>query len=270
MGVHAHVIRGGHPVLPGRKVVGARKSCSMRRSAHTEPTWGWAGSPWVSALQLLALEKRSSPTAHPFSTSFCCLDVADWHSVVHTIAVSFSLVPEVSPYIPELYEEDRADEVEAEVDDSANKAADAPTPPHKKVRKADDAAAPGSPGAEEVRVITSMVKSSAQKVVAAKRVWKAAATHFKKASSQYDAKLEYIEKQWKRKLTDARARNLEKKLDLATSNLKAAKLDLAEVRAGVLEAKMGVLCYQVALRDAKLRSLQRRLRRRRIFGMWQW
>ena len=69
----------------------------------------------------------------------------------------------------------------------------------------------------------------------------------------------------------ARALNLELKLlDLATSNLKAAKLDLAEARAGVLEAQMGVLCYQVALRDAKLRSLQRRLRRRRIFGMWQW
>ena len=221
-------------------------------------------------MQLLALEKRSSPTAHPFSTSFCCLDVADWHSVVRMVAVSFGLVPEVKTYVPELDGEDGAEEVEAEVEEPADKAADPPSPPREKVKKADDAAAPGSPGPAEVQVITSMVKSSAQKVVAAKREWRAAATRFKTASAFFDAKVEYTEKQWKVKLTDARARNLEKKLDLATSNLQAAKCALAEAHAGVLEAQMEVLCYKVALRDAKLRSLQRRLRRRRIYGMWRW
>ena len=59
-----------------------------------------------------------------------------------------------------------------------------------------------------------MVKSSAQKVVTAKKEWRAAVARLKAASYGFDAKVEYTEKQWKRKLTDAQACNLEKILPL--------------------------------------------------------
>ena len=180
------------------------------------------------------------------------------------------MVPEVKTYIPESPMDMLAVEVEASNNISAQEAADASSPPREKVKKADDAAAPSSPGAVEVQVTTSLVKSSAQKVVTAKKEWMAAVTRLKAASHSFDAKVEYTEKQWKRKLTDARARNLEKKLDLATATLQSAKCGEAEARAALLEARMGVLCYQIALRDAKLRSLSRRLRRRRIFGVFRW
>ena len=82
-------------------------------------------------------------------------------------------------------------EVEASNNISAQEAADASSPPREKVKKADDAAAPSSPGAVEVQVTTSLVKSSAQKVVTAKKEWMAAVTRLKAASHSFDAKVEY-------------------------------------------------------------------------------
>ena len=51
-------------------------------------------------------------------------------------------------------------------------------------------------------------------------------------------------------------RNLERNLDLATSNLKEAKYRVTERRADVLEAQLGKLCLMLELRDAQLRSLR--------------
>ena len=74
----------------------------------------------------------------------------------------------------------------------------------------------------------------------------------------------------KTKLTDAQVRNLERNLDLATSNLKEAKYRVTERRADVLEAQLGKLCLMLELRDAQLRSLRRRMRRGKIYGLFGW
>lgn len=103
-------------------------------------------------------------------------------------AVSFCLVPEVKTYIPELDEEDGPVEVEAEGEKSADEDAIPPSPPRCKVRKADEDAAPSSPGAVEVQVTTSLVKSSAQKVVTANKKWKAAVARLIAASLRLGCK----------------------------------------------------------------------------------
>ena len=54
-------------------------------------------------------------------------------------AVTFCLVPEVETYNAASDEEVKPVEVEAEGEDSADKADDPPSPPREKVRKADDA-----------------------------------------------------------------------------------------------------------------------------------
>ena len=243
----------------------------MRRGVRTgSPRAGGLAHLRVARCSFSRLKNAHHPLLTPFQGAFAGPIPLTGTVSFAWCAVTFCLVPEVETYNPASDEEVQPVEVEAEGEDSADKADDPPSPPREKVRKADDATAPSSPGAVEVQVTTSLVKSSAQKVVTAKKEWIAAVARLKAASYGFDAKVEYTEKQWKRKLTDAKARNLEKKLDLATAALQAAKCREAEARAALLEARMGVLCYQIALRDAKLRSLGRRLRRRRIFGMFRW
>ena len=212
----------------------------MRRGARQSPEPSW-GAGWLRTAfmpQLRALEKHSSPIHHPFSTrAFAASMPMTDTAVAHTCAVSLCLHPEVKTYIPTPYDEERADGAEAEGEDPADEDADPPSPERDKVQKPEDADPPGSPGPVDVQLTTKMIKSAAQKVATAKRYYSAACTRLKVASIAFDKKIIYSELRIKTKLTDAQVRNLERNLDLATSNLKEAKYRVTERRADVLACK---------------------------------
>ena len=116
-----------------------------------------------------------------------------------------------------------------------------------------------------------MIKSAAQRVVFAKRHYTATCTRFKNASTAHEKRVNYSWYRMRAKLTGPQVRRLEKKLDSATSKLHEANSEMAEAYSELLEAQLHKLCLQVQLRDAQLHeSLRRRMRRRRIYGLFGW
>jgi len=93
------------------------------------------------------LKSGHHPLLTPFQGAFAGSIPLTATASTTSVAVSFNLVPKVKTYNPASDEEVQAVEVEAEGEDSADKDANPPSPPVAAlVRKADDAAAPGSPG----------------------------------------------------------------------------------------------------------------------------
>ena len=137
-----------------------------------------------------------------------------------------------------------------------------------------DVPAPQSPGASQVKELESEVKACAQREAAAKRGMYAARETVRVAKRVLDVKMKQAETGRKRKL-GALA-----KLKLIDKHSKMTDFSYYDYTAAVMAFNSAYSAYQeacLATADAKIRNLvaklasvKRRLRRRKVFGLMRW
>ena len=138
---------------------------------------------------------------------------------------------------------------------------DPPAPP-----PAPDPEPPGTPGEGEVPAALTLTRVYAQKVAQARLRWRASIAKKNSAVAIYNVICKRLEqmprKQWKRVH--------ENKLDKATAALNAATIAAREAECEFLSETVCFQMCQLEVRDAKLRSLRRRLRRKKMFRFMRW
>ena len=125
---------------------------------------------------------------------------------------------------------------------------------------------PGTPGSHEVPAAQSVLSQCAQQVREAREAWLKcvkATDNAKLIHNVICTRLENMpQKLWKRVH--------ENKLDNATAALNAATIAQGEAYSFYLIELYGLQIARIELRDAKLRSLKRRLRRKKVYGLMRW
>ena len=150
----------------------------------------------------------------------------------------------------------------------------APEPPEpgspEKTTKPADGPAPASPGAGEVRAATGLVQTLAQQESKLKR--------------EYERDQRVADKRWERSLESSAASNkavqhhktkneigkLSRRALKCLEGYEAARAEALISQVAMLKVSVAKQEARVLVRQAKLRSLRRRLRKRRLFGFTRW
>jgi hypothetical protein len=134
-----------------------------------------------------------------------------------------------------------------------------------------DVPPPQSPGKDRVKALASIVKELARGVAMAERKKRAAAAADKESSEVYDRVLEAAGR------TIARRDCTAKQLARAEKSVDTQIVARAEAEKAVLRAECLWFCARLELEmakvkagEAKLASMKRRLRRRKVFGLMRW
>ena len=128
-----------------------------------------------------------------------------------------------------------------------------------------------SPGIAQVNAWTKLIREAAQVKAAAKRKVGTALAAHKRSGELYDRVLTASERQVNKPACTAKQMaRAEKAVDKQVFATHEALVALMQAKAGWQEACVKVEVAQRLRAEAKLESMRRRLRRRKVFGLMRW